>query len=93
MSLRNWRRWTAALEKADTALAAGAPFLSVAEPAFLFELLTLRALGVAIRDRDSFDAAGPRVEFIAVRKEGGVGGDQLRRAAQELVMHIQSGKQ
>ena len=38
------------LRKTDTAFASGAPLLGVAEPALLFELLALGALGGAIGD-------------------------------------------
>ena len=79
----------ATFEQTDTTLAAGAPLLGVAEPAFLLEPLTLRALGGAIGDGDSFDAAGLRGEFIALREEGGISGDQIRHATQELLMDIE----
>ena len=49
----------AALEQTDAALTAGAPSLSVTEPAFLLEAFALGTLGGAIGDGDPLDA--PRV--------------------------------
>src|SRR5437016_2630478 len=81
------------LEKTDAAFAAGAPLLSVAEPAFLLEPLTLRTLGAAVGDGYSLDAPGLRGELIAVREEGRIGGDQIGHATQELPMNVKGGNQ
>ena len=84
----------AALEETDPAFAACAPLLSVAEPAFLLEPLSLRtALGREVGDGDSLDAADLRGERIAMREKGGIGGEQIRHATQKLPMHVKSGKQ
>jgi hypothetical protein len=68
----------ATLQKTDAAFAAGAPLLGVAEPALLFELLALGALGGAIGDGDSFDAAGVGRRLVALGEEGSISGDQIR---------------
>ena len=77
----------AALEKTDATFTAGAPSLGVAEPAFLLELLALSALGGAIGNGHSLDASSLSGILVALREEGGIGGDQVGLAAQEPLMH------
>src|SRR6202040_1127322 len=52
------------LDHADAPLAAGAPFLAVAEPALLLLAFALGALGRAIGDADALDALGFRDRLV-----------------------------
>src|SRR5579883_1289292 len=75
----------AALEQTDATFTPGAPSLGVAEPAFLLEPLSLSALGGAIGNGHSLDAPSLSGILVSLREEGGIGGDEVGLAAQELL--------
>src|ERR1700745_33752 len=75
------------LEQTDAAFTASTPLLGVAEPALLLEPLALRAPGGAIGNGDSLDALGLGGILVALREEGGIGGDQVGLATQEFLVH------
>ena len=81
------------LDHADATLASGAPFLAVAEPAFLLLAFALRALGGAIGNADALDALGFRCSLIFGRVETGIGRHQARRAPQRCLMRFDRGNQ
>src|SRR5580700_11485547 len=60
------------LDHADATLASGAPFLAVAEPAFLLLAFALGALGRAIGDADAFDPLGFGRRLVLGRVEAGI---------------------
>ena len=68
------------LDHADATLAAGAPFLAVAEPALLLLAFALGALGRAIGDADALDALGFRDRLVFGRVETGIRRHQVRGA-------------
>src|ERR1700680_2574441 len=71
-----------ALDDADAALASGAPFLAVAEPALPLLALALGTFGRAVGNAHALDALGFRRPLVLRGVEGGVGRHQARRAAQ-----------
>src|SRR5579863_2236752 len=84
----------ATFEETDATLTSGAPFLGVAEPAFLLESLSFSTpFGRAVGDGDSLDALSLGGASIALREEGGISGEQMRHATQELPMYLKGGKQ
>ena len=81
------------LDHADATLAAGAPFLAVAEPALLLLAFALGALGRAIGDADALDALGFRDRLVFGRVETGIRRHQVRGAAQCCLMRFDRGNQ
>src|SRR6478752_5805979 len=81
------------LDHADAPLAAGAPFLAVAEPTLLLFAFALRALGGAVGDADALDALGFRGRLVLGRVEAGIRRHQVRRAAQRCLMRFDRGEQ
>src|ERR1700674_2070446 len=75
-----------ALDDADAALASGAPFLAVAEPALPLLALALGPFGGAIGNADARDAVRFRRRLVVGGIEGGVGGDEARRASEPCPM-------
>ena len=65
------------LHQADTTLASGTPFLTVAEPALLLFASALSALGRAVGNAHTLDTLGFRRGFILAGIEGSVGGDEV----------------
>ena len=59
-------------DHADATLAAGPPFLAVAEPTLLLFAFALRALGGAVGDADALDALGFRGRLVLGRVEAGI---------------------
>ena len=80
-------------DHADATLAAGPPFLAVAEPTLLLLAFALRALGGAVGDADALDALGFRGRLVLGRVEAGIRRHQVRRAAQRCLMRFDRGKQ
>src|SRR2546425_1251954 len=76
----------ASLEHADAAFTTDAPFLSLAEPALLLALATLRTLGTERRNGDLCDSHLLRRRFVGSGEKAGVAGDQARRQAGPLLV-------
>src|SRR6202011_1573470 len=74
------------LDHADATLAAGPPFLAVAEPALLLLAFTLGAFGRAVGDADALDALGFRGRLVLGRVEAGIRRHQVRCATQRCLM-------
>src|SRR6266568_4538856 len=72
----------ASFDDADTPLAAGPPFLTVAEPALFLLAFALRALGGAIGNADALHALGFGRGLVLGGVEGGVRRHQPGRASQ-----------
>src|SRR5262245_40285239 len=72
-----------ALDHADASLAAGAPLLTVAEPALLLLTFAFRAPGRAIGNADAFDALCLCGRLVLVGVECGIRRHQARRASQQ----------
>ena len=68
------------LDHADATLAAGPPFLAVAEPALLLLAFALGAFGRAIGDADAPDPLGFGGRLVLGRVEAGIGRHQARCA-------------
>src|SRR6202022_4980240 len=60
------------LDHADATLAAGPPFLAVAEPALLLLAFTLGAFGRAVGDADALDALAFGGRLVLGRVEAGI---------------------
>jgi hypothetical protein len=69
------------LNDADATVAAGAPFLAVAEPALLLLAFAVRAFGGAIGDADALDALGFGGRLVFGRVEADICRLQARCAA------------
>ena len=79
-----------AFENADSAFAAGAPFLKLLEPSLLLPLFAGRALGVMARNRYLLDAHLLGLGFVSGGKESGVRRDLLRRVSELFHMLLQT---
>jgi hypothetical protein len=77
-----------AFDDADASLASGAPFLAAAEPALLLLAFARSALGGVIGDADALDTTLFRRRLILSRIEGGIGGDQVRRAPELCLVKL-----
>ena len=82
-----------ALDDADASFAAGAPFLAVAEPAFLLLASALLALGRAIGDADALDAPGFGGSLVPGGVERGVRSNQVGRAPEFALVLVDGGDQ
>src|SRR5262245_31068857 len=82
-----------ALDDADASLAPGAPFLTVAEPALLLLVSALNALGRAIGNAHAFDAPGFGGSLVAGGIERGIRSDQVGRAPEFALVHVDGGDQ
>jgi len=72
----------APFQHADAPFASGAPFLSLLEPALLFQFASRRAPGAPVRDRNLFHSQGLHPFFLYLGVETGIGGDPVRHSAQ-----------
>ena len=81
------------LDHADAALASGAPFLAVAEPALLLQALALGTLARAIGNAHALDALRLRRRLVFSGVEAGVRRHQPRRAAEHRLMAFNRRKQ
>src|SRR5437867_2513385 len=80
----------AALDHADASLAAGAPLLTIAEPALLLLALAFGAFGRAIGNADPLDSFRFRCRLVLIGIERRIGRDQSRRASQQGSMRVNS---
>src|SRR5246127_2846186 len=81
------------LAHADAALAAGPPFLAVAEPALLLLAPTLSAFVGAVGDADALDAPGFGIGLVLAGIEGRVGSNQVRHASDRRLVEFDRGNE